>query len=61
MSVLAISIPVTETRKEAFEVAKSIRTAKAVETAKIGKDDEKNKCEFPNLARAPYIQYPIIF
>ena len=55
VSVLATSTPMIGTREEAVE------TAEVVETAKVGKDGEKNKGEFPNLVQVSYIQYPIIF
>ena len=55
VSVLATSTPVTGTREEAIEVAKSI------EAAEIGKDDEESKSEYPNFARVPCIRYPITF
>ena len=52
VSVLATSMPVTETRREAFETA---------ETAREGKDGKESKGEYPNLAQVPYIRYPITF
>ena len=51
-SVLATSTPVTETRKEAVETA---------ETTGEGRDGKESKSEYPNLARVPYIWYPITF
>ena len=55
MSVLAISTPVTGTREKAVE------TAGAVETTEVGKNGKESNGEYPNLARVPCIQYPIIF
>ena len=55
VSVSATSTPVTETRKEAVEAAKSIGTADAVEIAKVDKDNKESKGVYPNLARVPYI------
>ena len=52
MSVSATSTPVTETRGEAVET---------VETTGEGRDDEKSKREYPNLAQIPCIWYPITF
>lgn len=52
MSVLAISIPVTRTRKKAVE------TAEAVETTRASKDDEASKSGKnlrSNLAQVLYI------
>ena len=45
----------TETREEA------VKTAKAIETTKVGKDGKKSKSEYLNLAQVPYIRYPITF
>ena len=55
MSVLAISTPVTGTRKKAVE------TARTIETAKAGKYDKENKREYLNFTQVPCIQYPITF
>ena len=55
VSVLATFTPVTGTRKEAVEAAESVGTVE------VGKDDEKSKGEYPNLARVPCIRYPITF
>ena len=45
----------TETRE------KTVETAKAVETAKVGSNGEESKGEYPNLARVPYNRYSITF
>ena len=50
MSVLAISTPVTGTRKEAVEAVKSVGTTKADETVEVSKDNEESKSKYPNLA-----------
>ena len=55
VSVLATSTPVTGTREEVVEAAKSIGTVETVETAEIGKDDKESKGEYPNLAQVPCI------
>ena len=58
VSVLAVSTPVTETRKKAVE------TPKAVKTAEAGKNSKENKgIKNPtsNLAWIPCIWYPVIF
>ena len=53
VSVLAISIPVTETRKEAVEIAGATGASK---------NGKKSKSDYPeNLAQVPCIRYPIIF
>ena len=54
VSVSATSTPVTETRKEAVE------TAKAVKTAEVSKDGKESKGEYRNLAQVLCIWYPII-
>ena len=38
-----------------------VETAKAVGTAKVGKDGDKNKGEYPNFAQVSWIRYPITF
>ena len=48
-------MPVTETRE------KTVETAKAVESAEVGKDDAESKGEYPNLAQVLCIRYPITF
>ena len=55
VSVSAICTPVTETREEAVE------TAKAVESAEVGKDSIESKSEYLNLVQVPCIQYSITF
>ena len=54
-------MPVTGTREEVVEAAESVGTTDAVETAKVGKDDEESKGEYPNLAQVLCIRYPITF
>ena len=55
VSVLATSIPLTETREKTIETAKAVEIAKAVETAKAvksaqtGKDGKKNKDVYPEI------------
>ena len=62
VSVPATSIPVTGTREETVESLEAMKTAKAVETAGIGKDGKKSKSKYPeDLARVPCIRYPINF
>ena len=53
--VLVTWTPVTETREE------EVGTAKAVETAEAGKDDEESENEYQNLAQVPCIRYFINF
>ena len=55
VSVSLTSTLVTRTRKETVE------TAEAIETAKIAKDGEESKGEYPNLAQVLCIRYPITF
>ena len=59
MSVSTTSTPLTGTREEAVEGAKSIETADADETAKVSKDSEESEGEYPNLTQVPCIWYPI--
>ena len=61
VSVSATSTPVTGTREEAVEAAESVGTVKAVETAKVGKDNKESESKYPNLAQVPCIRYPITF
>ena len=55
VSVLATSTPVTGTRAEIVE------TAKTFGTAKVNEDGNKSEGECPNLAQVPCIRYPITF
>ena len=59
VSVSATSMPVTETREEAF--AEAVETIEAVESTKVGKDSAESEGEYPNLAQVPCIRYPITF
>ena len=59
MSVLATSIPMTWTKEEAVEAIKSVGTAEAVETAKVGKDGKESEGEYLNLTQVPCIRYLI--
>ena len=43
----------TGTRKKAVEAVIS------VVTAEVGKDGKESEGEYPNIARVPYIRYPI--
>ena len=62
VSVLAISTPVTETKKKTVGTAKVVETAKAVETAKTGKNGGESKDEYlENLVQVLCIRYPINF
>ena len=41
--------------------AETVETAKAVRTAEVNEDGNESEGECPNLARVPYIRYPITF
>ena len=47
MSILTTSTPVTGTKEEAVETAKTAETAKAIETAGAGKNGKKSEGEYP--------------
>ena len=62
--ILSTFTPVTRTREEvvkAAEVGKDSAESEAVKAVKVGKNGAKSKGEYPDLARVPYIRYPIIF
>ena len=61
VSVSATFMPMTRTREEVVEAAKSVGTAKAVETVEVDKDGKESEDEYPNLAQVPCIWYPITF
>ena len=62
--VLAFSTQMTRTREKVFRIANTDKTAKAIETARAGKDGKKSESgENPrsNLEQVLYIRYSVTF
>ena len=61
VSVWATFTSITETRVEAVGITKTVGTAKAIETNKVGEEGEKSKSKYSSLIQVSCIRYHIYF